>query len=207
MGFRILAHKNATSNANEIGGFIQPLASKAANRSRMVHTAVLSCVQSCGGNPALACRLTGKHGKDATLRDLLEDIVNFMIGASLVIDFILDAIGLGHEDIELDFEHFLTQPSLFWCKLDDNDADRGRVLKELRSSRIEWTSLIRGAIGRALTDVRSYRYRAEDNTLVPSNVSATFHDMMGCEVNMANDLAPELDKGLLGELSTALTKS
>ncbi|VDP61717.1 unnamed protein product [Heligmosomoides polygyrus] len=53
-----------------------------------------------------ACRLTGKHGKDATLGDLPEDIVNFMI------DFVVDAIGLGDEDIELDVEHFLTQPSL-----------------------------------------------------------------------------------------------
>lgn len=109
------------------------------------------------------CRITGKDGKDATLRDLPEDIVNFKI------DFILDAIGLGHEDIELDVEHFLSQPSLFCCKLGDIDADRGRVQKEIRSSRIEWSSIIRGAIGRFLTDVLSYRYRAEDNTLVSSN--------------------------------------
>uniref|UniRef100_A0A183GVJ3 Rho-GAP domain-containing protein n=1 Tax=Heligmosomoides polygyrus TaxID=6339 RepID=A0A183GVJ3_HELPZ len=41
-----------------------------------------------------ACRLTGKAGKDPDLTDLPEDIVSF------VIDFLMDALGLGNPDID-----------------------------------------------------------------------------------------------------------
>ncbi|VDO27335.1 unnamed protein product [Heligmosomoides polygyrus] len=90
------------------------------------------------------CRLTGKAGKDPDLTDLPEDIVSF------VIDFLMDALGLSNHDIDKHERDLVARRSLFWNTLGSNDEERSNLLRQLKLAKVEWISLARKAIGRAL---------------------------------------------------------
>ncbi|KAL6736046.1 hypothetical protein Aduo_006436 [Ancylostoma duodenale] len=98
-----------------------------------------------------SCRLTGKNAKNIALLDLLEDVV------TILIEFLLDGLGLGHEEIKNDTaENLKLHPTEFWLKLGNNDVARKAALLERKEYRADWAVAGRQLIGRALGDVRGY---------------------------------------------------
>ncbi|RCN48998.1 hypothetical protein ANCCAN_04875 [Ancylostoma caninum] len=70
-----------------------------------------------------SCRLTGKNAKNTALLDLPEDVV------TILIEFLLDGLGLGHEEIKNDTaENLKLHPTEFWLKLGNNDVVRKAAL-------------------------------------------------------------------------------
>ncbi|EYC22857.1 hypothetical protein Y032_0016g2990 [Ancylostoma ceylanicum] len=110
-----------------------------------------------------ACRQAGKRGKFEHLTDLPEAFVEFLI------DFVLDAIGLGDEGLLLPVANHKEYRTKFWMELAGNDADRETMFNTLSDARTDWSALARVAIGRALADVRAFTYKNTDQPLVPSH--------------------------------------
>ncbi|EYC05444.1 hypothetical protein Y032_0082g1587 [Ancylostoma ceylanicum] len=125
-------------------------------------------VQACTPPPEIqrfACRQAGKRGKFEHLTDLPEAFVGFLI------NFVLDAIGLGDEGLLLPVANHKEYRTKFWMELAGNDADRETMFNTLSDARTDWSALARVAIGRALADVRAFTYKNTDQPLVPSHVS------------------------------------
>ncbi|KAL6727681.1 hypothetical protein Aduo_009536 [Ancylostoma duodenale] len=98
-----------------------------------------------------SCRLTGKNAKNTALLDLPEDVV------TILIEFLLDGLGLGHEEIKNDTaENLKLHPTEFWLKLGNNDVARKAALQKRKEYRADWAVAGRQLIGRALGDVRGY---------------------------------------------------
>ncbi|EYC05445.1 hypothetical protein Y032_0082g1587 [Ancylostoma ceylanicum] len=126
-------------------------------------------VQACTPPPEIqrfACRQAGKRGKFEHLTDLPEAFVGFLI------NFVLDAIGLGDEGLLLPVANHKEYRTKFWMELAGNDADRETMFNTLSDARTDWSALARVAIGRALADVRAFTYKNTDQPLVPSHVKA-----------------------------------
>ncbi|RCN32467.1 hypothetical protein ANCCAN_21721, partial [Ancylostoma caninum] len=92
-----------------------------------------------------SCRLTGKNAKNTALLDLPEDVV------TILIEFLLDGLGLGHEEIKNGTtENLKLHPTEFWLKLGNNDVvPKGALLKR-KEYRADWAVAGRQLIGRAL---------------------------------------------------------
>ncbi|EYC30078.1 hypothetical protein Y032_0005g2436 [Ancylostoma ceylanicum] len=109
-----------------------------------------------------ACRQTGKCGKHERLLDVPEEIVDILINC------LLDGFGLGHPELSMTADQLIARPTRYWKELGPIDAIRTAALEERRKARVEWGPQIRGALGKALADVRAYVMKQD--RLVPPQV-------------------------------------
>lgn len=106
-------------------------------------------------------RSHGNAGRSAALISVPERIVSFLI------DFVLDALGLGHEDLLQSVSRARARLSLFWRRLGDTDEERTIAFHEMQGARADWSPQIRKAMSGALIEVRAYSFVAEGVPLAP----------------------------------------
>ncbi|KAL6734964.1 hypothetical protein Aduo_005450 [Ancylostoma duodenale] len=118
------------------------------------HYFVVAC-EPAEAIQGFSVRVSSKGGKKEELRDLPERIV------STLVDFMLEAMGIGQPELERTSQDLSQRPTEFWLGLGRNNAERGAALDYRKSCRMSWTPSCRVSISKALADIRQYRMGAD----------------------------------------------
>ncbi|KAL6725929.1 hypothetical protein Aduo_007950 [Ancylostoma duodenale] len=118
------------------------------------HYFVVAC-EPAEAIQGFSVRVSSRGGKKEELRDLPERIV------STLVDFMLEAMGIGQPELERTSQDLSQRPTEFWLGLGRNNAERGAALDYRKSCRMSWTPSCRVSISKALADIRQYRMGAD----------------------------------------------
>ncbi|EYB96883.1 hypothetical protein Y032_0146g2558 [Ancylostoma ceylanicum] len=89
-------------------------------------------------------RVSSRGGKKEELQDLPERIV------SALVEFMLEAMGIGQPELGRTAEELVEHPTQFWLALGKNDVERGAALDYRKTCRMSWTPTCRVSVAKAL---------------------------------------------------------
>lgn len=106
-------------------------------------------------------RLSNTCAKSERLLDLPQEIAQPLIGICL------DGMRLGAGELLRSVDALKEHPTAYWNTLGNTDDERSAVLVERKTARRRWKLLVKGALQRALRDLRKY-VLDERGRLVPA---------------------------------------
>ncbi|KHJ99075.1 hypothetical protein OESDEN_00952 [Oesophagostomum dentatum] len=111
----------------------------------------------------------------------------------LFLDCLLDGFGLGHSELSMTADQLIARPTRYWKELGPIDAIRTIALEERRKARVEWGPQIRGALGKALADVRAYVMKQD--RLVPPQKRKALEPLLETKSQPPPPRPPEQSQG------------
>lgn len=114
-----------------------------------------------------AVRISRSCAKRSHLHDLPEQVVEQLIGVCL------DGLRLGMWELSSSAVVLKRNPTPYWVALGETDEEREAELDKRKKARGRWRILVRGALQRALCDIRKY-VLDENGRLVPAPKNNVF---------------------------------